>query len=44
LSISGEAVRLFGKVIRPNSSIIECFQSSFPSAENAAKTPELFWM
>src|SRR5437016_8097999 len=38
-SIKGEAVRLLGKVRRPNSSISEWCQSGLPSASKAARMP-----
>ena len=37
--ITGDAVRLLGKVSRPNSSINECSHNNFPSDVNAAKIP-----
>ena len=42
-SMTGVAVREFGKVSRPNSSIMECFQSSLPSGENAMSKPCVCW-
>jgi hypothetical protein len=37
--MSGVAVRAFGKVRRPYSSINECFQSSLPSALKHISSP-----